>query len=34
MFYYNQTHFPYRYTEAGKCGMPVNGPIWCMTEVG
>ena len=25
--------FPFNYTEQDKCGMPVSGPIWCMTEL-
>ena len=33
LFYYNQSHFPYTYTEAAQCG--VAGGLnynWCMGE--
>ena len=32
MFYYNQTHFPWNYTEEPKCGKPSGMDNWCMTE--
>ena len=34
LYYYNQTYFPYNYTEAAECGSAGGlNYNWCMTEV-
>ena len=33
LYYYNQTYFPYNYTEAAECGTAGGLNFnWCMTE--